>query len=54
MNGLLATSVEPVFRRKPRSLSAWLEFEVGPIGDGYVKIRQTALFGPVGLFGLAY
>lgn len=33
---------------------AWLEFEVEPIGDGYVKIRQTAIFDPVGLFGLAY
>lgn len=32
---------------------AWLEFEVLPRGTGAV-IRQTALFDPVGLAGLAY
>jgi hypothetical protein len=32
---------------------AWLEFEVTPDGDGAI-IRQTALFDPVGLAGLAY
>jgi uncharacterized protein YbjT (DUF2867 family) len=32
---------------------AWLEFEVTPDGDG-AKIRQTAIFDPVGLAGLAY
>jgi uncharacterized protein YbjT (DUF2867 family) len=32
---------------------AWLEFEVTPEGGGSV-IRQTALFDPVGLAGLAY
>jgi hypothetical protein len=32
---------------------AWLEFEVTPNGDGSV-IRQTAVFDPVGLAGLAY
>ena len=33
---------------------AWLEFEVEPCEDGQVKIRQTALYDPVGLTGLAY
>jgi hypothetical protein len=32
---------------------AWLEFEVEP-RDGGATIRQTALFDPVGLAGLAY
>ena len=32
---------------------AWLEFEVTPDGDGSV-IRQTAVFDPVGLLGMAY
>ena len=32
---------------------AWLEFEVKPEGDG-ATIRQTAIYDPVGLFGLAY
>ncbi len=32
---------------------AWLEFEVTPDGDGSI-IRQTAVFDPVGLLGLAY
>lgn len=32
---------------------AWLEFEVRP-HDGGSAIRQTALFDPVGLAGLAY
>ena len=32
---------------------AWLEFEVTPDGDG-ASIRQTAIFDPVGLAGLAY
>ena len=32
---------------------AWLEFEVIPDGDG-AMIRQTAIFDPVGLAGLAY
>ncbi len=32
---------------------AWLEFEVTESGEG-ASIRQTALFDPVGLFGLCY
>jgi len=32
---------------------AWLEFEVTPDGTGSV-VRQTAVFDPVGLLGLAY
>jgi hypothetical protein len=32
---------------------AWLEFEVGPDGDG-TMIRQTAVFDPIGLLGLLY
>ena len=32
---------------------AWLEFEVRP-RDGGAVLRQTALFDPVGLAGLAY
>jgi len=32
---------------------AWLEFEVTPNGNG-ATIRQTAIFDPVGLAGLAY
>jgi hypothetical protein len=32
---------------------AWLEFEVEPVADGAV-VHQTAVFEPVGLFGLAY
>jgi len=32
---------------------AWLEFEVEPDGDG-ARIRQTAIFDPLGLLGLAY
>ena len=32
---------------------AWLEFEVQPIQGG-VTLRQTAIFDPVGLWGLAY
>ena len=31
---------------------AWLEFEVEPAADGVV--HQTAIFEPVGLFGLLY
>jgi hypothetical protein len=33
---------------------AWLEFEVCPDEPGGATIRQTALFDPVGLGGLAY
>ncbi len=33
---------------------AWLQFEVEPAGDNRSRIRQTALFDPVGLAGLAY
>lgn len=33
---------------------AWLQFEVEDIGNGRSTIRQTALFDPVGLAGLAY
>ncbi len=33
---------------------AWLEFEVTPVGNGQSEIRQTAIFDPVGAFGLAY
>ncbi len=32
---------------------AWLEFQVEPTESGSI-IRQTALFDPVGLFGLIY
>lgn len=32
---------------------AWLDFEIQPEGDG-ARLRQTALFDPVGLGGLAY
>ena len=32
---------------------AWLQFEVGPTSSG-ARIRQTAIFEPVGLMGLAY
>jgi uncharacterized protein YbjT (DUF2867 family) len=32
---------------------AWLEFEVGPTANGSL-VRQTAIFDPVGLGGLAY
>jgi len=32
---------------------AWLEFEVEPVADGAV-VHQTAVFEPVGLFGLFY
>jgi uncharacterized protein YbjT (DUF2867 family) len=32
---------------------AWLEFEVEPVADGSI-IRQTAIFEPAGLAGLAY
>lgn len=33
---------------------AWLEFEVTPEDDGTCTVRQTAIFDPVGLFGLVY
>ncbi len=34
---------------------AWLEFEVAPADDGSGSvIRQTAVFDPVGLFGILY
>lgn len=33
---------------------AWLEFEVEDHGDGRSTVHQTAVFDPVGLFGLAY
>lgn len=33
---------------------AWLQFEVEPEGEGKTTIRQTALFDPVGVGGLAY
>jgi hypothetical protein len=32
---------------------AWLEFEVSPCQGGS-RLRQTAVFEPSGLFGLAY
>jgi hypothetical protein len=32
---------------------AWLEFEVSPAANGSL-VRQTAIFDPVGLGGLAY
>ncbi len=32
---------------------AWLQFEVEPDGDGSL-LRQTAIFDPLGLLGLAY
>jgi len=32
---------------------AWLQFEAEPDGDGSI-LRQTAIFDPVGLFGLLY
>jgi uncharacterized protein YbjT (DUF2867 family) len=33
---------------------AWLQFEVEPAADGGSTIHQTALFDPLGLWGLAY
>ena len=33
---------------------AWLEFEVTPNSDTSATVRQTAIFDPIGLFGLAY
>jgi len=33
---------------------AWLQYEVEPLAEGGSVIRQTALFDPVGLFGLVY
>jgi hypothetical protein len=32
---------------------AWLEFKVEPDGKG-ARIRQTAVFDPIGLLGLIY
>jgi hypothetical protein len=32
---------------------AWLDFEIEPDGEG-ARLRQTALFDPVGLWGLVY
>jgi len=32
---------------------AWLDFEIQPEGNG-ARLRRTALFDPVGLWGLAY
>jgi uncharacterized protein YbjT (DUF2867 family) len=33
---------------------AWLQFDVEPSGAGQTTIRQTAIFAPAGLSGLAY
>src|SRR6185369_13756741 len=33
---------------------AWLEFEVEPAASGGAVVHQTAVFEPVGLFGLVY
>lgn len=33
---------------------AWLEFEVSKNEEGKTEVRQTAIFDPVGLFGLVY
>jgi uncharacterized protein YbjT (DUF2867 family) len=33
---------------------AWLQFEVSPVGADRSEIRQTAIFDPAGLTGLAY
>ena len=33
---------------------AWLEFEVTEQEDGTCNVRQTAIFDPVGLFGIVY
>jgi hypothetical protein len=33
---------------------AWLQFEVEPDGKGGSTIRQTAVFDPAGIAGLAY
>jgi len=33
---------------------AWLQFEIDDIGNGVSKIQQTAIFDPLGLFGLLY
>ena len=33
---------------------AWLQFEVEPLGTSRSRIRQTAIFDPVGLLGLVY
>ena len=41
------------YRICPRLRSAWSESVVEPDGDGAI-VRQTALFDPRGLLGLAY
>jgi hypothetical protein len=33
---------------------AWLQFEIEPAGSSGCELRQTAIFDPVGLAGLAY
>jgi len=33
---------------------AWLEFEVKEDDDGISEVRQTAVFDPIGLFGILY
>jgi hypothetical protein len=33
---------------------AWLQFEIEPAGSSICELRQTAVFDPVGLAGLAY
>lgn len=33
---------------------AWLQFEIEPAGSSSCELRQTAIFDPVGLAGLAY
>ncbi len=33
---------------------AWLQFEVKPLTGGTTRIRQTAIFDPIGLWGLLY
>ena len=33
---------------------AWLQFEVEPTSAGLTTIRQTAIFDPIGVSGLAY
>jgi uncharacterized protein YbjT (DUF2867 family) len=33
---------------------AWLQYEIDPLPDGGCIVRQTAMYDPVGVFGLAY
>jgi hypothetical protein len=33
---------------------AWLQYEIDPLPDGGCIVRQTAMYDPVGVVGLAY